>query len=283
MTSMKPICIFLWAVCSTPLFAQPKNTYGDNRQAGRYYAINGIKMWVETYGQGKPLVLIHGNGGSIEHMRNQISHFRKNFKVYVADTRGHGKSGFVEGQAYNYDLLAKDWATLLDSLKVSNANVFGWSDGGIIGMLLARDYPSRIGKVFSFGANMSPGQEAIEGRVYRGVRKFVASENPTTAAGKNAKAITQMMLDFPNEDLATFRKVQIPVMVATADHDLIMLEHSLRMYRNLGNAAFLVMGMANHFMPWEEPGRLNHEIELFFNKPFKQKNLVPKEYEFLLD
>ena len=68
-----------------------------------------------------------------------------------------------------------------------------------------------------------------------------------------------------------------------ADHDLILLEHSLKMYRNLGNAAFLVMGMANHFMPWEESDRLNNEIEGFFKKSFQQKNLVPKEYEFLLD
>jgi pimeloyl-ACP methyl ester carboxylesterase len=117
----------------------------------------------------------------------------------------------------------------------------------------------------------------------RGIRKLVAGENPSNPAEKNARAITQMMLDYPKEDLASFGKVQIPVMVATADHDLILLEHSLKIFRSLGNAAFLVMSMANHFMPWDEPDRLNNEIEGFFNKPFQQKNLVPKDYEFLLD
>lgn len=280
---MKKLYILVWAISTLQLASQAQTTYGQNTQAGRYYTINGIRMYVESYGQGKPLVLIHGNGGSIEHLRHQISHFKKTRKVLVADTRGHGKSSFVDGQTYNYHLLAKDWAQLLDSLRVTNVDIFGWSDGGIIGMLLARDYPSRVGKVFSFGANMSPGEDAIEGRVFRGIRKLVAGETPINPSEKNAKAITQMMLDFPQEELASFRKVQIPVMVATADHDLILLEHSLNMYRNFGNAAFLVMGMANHFMPWEEPARLNKEIEGFFNKPFQQKNLVPKEYEFLLD
>jgi pimeloyl-ACP methyl ester carboxylesterase len=280
---MKNIYVFLWAIATLHLVGQSQTTYGNDPQAGRYYAINGIRMYVETYGEGKPLVLIHGNGGSIEHLRNQISHFKKTRKVLVADTRGHGKSGFIEGQIYNYNLLAKDWAVLLDSLHVTNVDIFGWSDGGIIGMLLARDYPSRVGKVFSFGANMTPGEDAIEVRMLRGIRKLLAGENPASPAEKNARAITQMMLDFPKEDLASFGKVRIPVMVATADHDLILLEHSLKIYRSLGNAAFLVMGMANHFMPWDEPDRLNNEIEGFFNKPFQQKNLVPKDYEFLLD
>ena len=93
----------------------------------------------------------------------------------------------------------------------------------------------------------------------------------------------KMMIDYPNYDFKSFNKVNIPIMVATGDHDLILLDHSLKIYRSLGNAAFHVFGMANHFISWDEPARMNKEIELFFNKPFKQKNLVPKEYEFLLE
>jgi pimeloyl-ACP methyl ester carboxylesterase len=280
---MKHFLLILLSLLTFLSDAQSKIQYGNNKAAGKYYQINDIKMYLETYGQGKPLLLIHGNGGSIEHLKNQIAYFKKTRKVYVADSRGHGKSSFIEGQVYNYDLLTKDWAVLLDSLKISNLDVFGWSDGGIIGLLLARDYPQRIAKVYSYGANMSPGEDAIEGRVVRGLRKLIASESPKTPSEKNAFAITKMMMDYPKEDLSTFKKVKIPVMIATADHDLILLEHSLQIYRNLGNAAFQSFGMANHFISWEEPNRLNKEIEMFFNKPFKQANLVPKEYEFLLD
>jgi len=274
--------LFLYLLTITT-FGQSKVPYGNNRSAGKFYQINDIKMYVETYGQGKPLVLIHGNGGSIEHMKNQIAHFKKTRKVYVADSRGHGKSSFIEGQVYNYDILAKDWAVLLDSLKITNVDVFGWSDGGIIGLLLARDYPNRIGKVFTYGANLTPSDNATDASVTRGLKKFVASQDPKTAIEKNNLAIMKMMIDYPNYDFKTFNQVKIPIMVSTGDHDLILLDHSLKIYRSLGNAAFHVFGMANHFISWDEPSRLNRELEMFFNKSFKQKNLVPKEYEFLLD
>jgi len=280
---MKNLLVLLLSILTFSTIAQPKVPYGQNKSAGKYFQINGIKMYVETYGQGKPLVLIHGNGGSIEHMKNQIAHFKKTRKVYVADSRGHGKSSFIEGQEYNYDILTKDWAVLLDSLKISNVDIFGWSDGGIIGLLLARDYPNRIGKVFSYGANLSPSKDATDPRVDNGVRKFVNSQDPKTAIDKNNLAIMKMMIDYPNYDFKSFNKINIPIMVATGDHDLILLDHSLKIYRSLGNAAFHVFGMANHFISWDEPARMNKEIELFFNKPFKQKNLVPKEYEFLLE
>lgn len=280
---MKNVCVLLLSILTFTSYAQSKIPYGNNKLSGKYYQINDIKMYVETYGQGNPLVLIHGNGGSIEHLKNQIAYFKKTRKVYVADSRGHGKSSFVEGQLYNYDILAKDWAVLLDSLKISKVDIFGWSDGGIIGLLLARDYPTRIGKVYSYGANLTPSKDATDPRIDNGLRKFVNSQDPKTAFEKNNLAIMKMMIDYPNYDFKSFNNVTIPIMIATGDHDLILLDHSLKIYRSLGNAAFHVFGMANHFIAWEEPTRLNKEIELFFKKPFKQVNLVPKEYEFLLD
>lgn len=257
--------------------------YGHNKSVGKYYAINGIRMYVETYGTGKPVVLIHGNGGSIEHLKNQISYFRKTRKVIVADSRGHGKSSFVPGQVYNYDLLTKDWAALMDSLKLKDVDVFGWSDGGIIGLFLARDYPGKVGKLYAYGANLVANEQAIQPRMLRGIKKFIAGQSPKTDEDKNAIAITQMMLDYPNEDLASFNKVKIPVMIATADNDLILLEHSLQIYKHLGNAAFHVMGVSNHFIAWNEPMRLNREIDRFFKMKEVKAPLVPKEYEFLLD
>src|SRR5215471_7751656 len=67
--------------------------YGSNNSAGKYVQVNGIKMYYETYGEGKPLVLIHGNGGSILDMGYQIQYFSKYYKCIIADSRAHGKSG----------------------------------------------------------------------------------------------------------------------------------------------------------------------------------------------
>src|SRR6476469_43789 len=67
--------------------------YGSNKAVGKYANVNGIKMYYETYGQGKPLVLIHGNGGSILTMGYQIQYFSKFYRCIIADSRAHGKSG----------------------------------------------------------------------------------------------------------------------------------------------------------------------------------------------
>ena len=79
---MKKSIIFLFVVLfSSTVIAQqqkkatPAIKYGDNPKAGKYFSTGGIKLYYETYGQGKPLLLIHGNGGSIRDYRYQIPYF----------------------------------------------------------------------------------------------------------------------------------------------------------------------------------------------------------------
>jgi hypothetical protein len=70
----------------------PKNIYGKNKDVGKYYDIRGFKMYVEVYGQGKPLLFIHGNGGSINNFTKQILISHRTYKVIIADSRAQGKS-----------------------------------------------------------------------------------------------------------------------------------------------------------------------------------------------
>ena len=66
--------------------------YGSNPAAGRYYEVRGIKMYAEVYGSGKPLLLIHGNGGSINAFTQTIPYFAKRYRVIAVDSRAHGKT-----------------------------------------------------------------------------------------------------------------------------------------------------------------------------------------------
>ena len=85
----------LFLLFSMTLLGKPATAqihYGDNSAAGHYLSTRGFKLYYETYGQGEPLLLLHGNGGSIESMANQIPFFSSHYKVIALDTRGHGKS-----------------------------------------------------------------------------------------------------------------------------------------------------------------------------------------------
>ena len=105
--------------------------YGNNPAAGHFATVNGIRIYYEIYGSGPPLLLIHGNGGSIWGMRCQISYFSHSYQVIAADSRGHGKSEDGSGPL-KYQQMADDLAKLLTELKVSSAAVLGQSYFGAI-------------------------------------------------------------------------------------------------------------------------------------------------------
>src|SRR5271154_3173140 len=67
--------------------------YGSNRAAGKTFIHDGVQLYYEVYGTGEPLLLVHGNGGSIADFKAQINHFRKRYKVIAMDSRDQGKSG----------------------------------------------------------------------------------------------------------------------------------------------------------------------------------------------
>ena len=90
----------------------PANTtrFGDNAKAGHYIKNRGFNMYYETYGTGSPLLIIHGNGGSIGNFMYQIPYFSKSHKVIVADSRAQGKS-IDTGDSLSYEMMADDAAT----------------------------------------------------------------------------------------------------------------------------------------------------------------------------
>ena len=81
--------------------------YGHNESAGRSIELDGIKVYFETYGDGTPVLLIHGNGDDIAAMGYQIKFFSEKYRVIAADSRGHGKSEMGPGRL-TYEQMAED-------------------------------------------------------------------------------------------------------------------------------------------------------------------------------
>jgi pimeloyl-ACP methyl ester carboxylesterase len=117
--------------------------YGRNPAVGKYVELRGIKMYYEVYGKGEPLLIIHGNGGSINNFVYQIPYFAKNYQVILADSRAQGKT-VDDSDSLTYEMISEDLNALLDHLKLKDVNVIGWSDGGIEGLLLAMNHPDKV-------------------------------------------------------------------------------------------------------------------------------------------
>lgn len=257
------------------LYAQsPKINYGNNIDSGGYKNVNGIRMYYETYGSGRPLIFLHGNGGSIASARAKIDYYKNYFKVIAIDSRGHGKS--IDSADLTYDQMAEDVAVLLDSLHIDSAYISGQSDGGIMGLLLAIHHPDKVAKLVTYGANLFPGKKAIVNEIEDWVRD-------TLKATTNKRTIQLFkLLEYqPHITVAQLKTIKCPVLIMSGDRDAIKLEHSLKIFYNIENSNFFVMPGATHFGSYQKPELYNMVMMDFLTKPFSKLStadlMLPKK------
>jgi pimeloyl-ACP methyl ester carboxylesterase len=126
-----------------------------------YASVNGIQLYYAIFHSSakQPVILLHGGLSSSDFWSNEVALLSKTHEVIVVDSRGHGRSS-LSATPLSYELMASDVLTLMDQLHLGKASIVGWSDGGIIGLVLAMRYPGRIDKLFTFGANFSKSGEA---------------------------------------------------------------------------------------------------------------------------
>lgn len=252
-----------------------ESNFGSNVKIGKHIAVNGIKIYYETYGSpsNPPLLLIHGNDGSIKDLGSQITHFMADYHVIVADNRSHGRTENGD-QELTFELLAKDYNELLAALKIDSAYVIGDSDGGIVGLLLAMRYPDRVKKLVSVSPNLRPDSTAVYQWDIIHLKEYLVYLDSTIASSKPSKEIlrTQMhmtLLDkYPNIALDSLKKIQAPVLLVSSDADVIRLEHIVEIYQNLPRAHLFIMPGTTHLMIHEKPDLFNREADKFFTQPF---------------
>ncbi len=245
--------------------------YGRNERAGAFVNIRGFNMYYETYGEGQPLLIIHGNGGSINDFSNQIPYFSQHYKVILADSRSQGKSKET-GDSLSYEMMADDLAALLDLLKIDSAYVIGWSDGGINGLLLAMRHPSKVKKLAVTGANLSPGKNAVDafvanwaGKIYDSISKL-----PSTPEIKFQRKLFRLLATEPNIKPSELSKIKCPALIIGGDHDVIRPEHTLLIYRSIPNAYLWILPNSGHSTPVFYKDQFNQLVHNFFMQPFRK-------------
>ncbi len=262
------------ALCSLVQVAMAQTTqpieYGNNPAAGRFYDLHGFRMYTEVYGSGVPVLMIHGNNGSISAFSQNIPELSKHFRLILADSRSQGKS-LDPDHPLTFEMMADDFSDLLDAMHIKSACVIGWSDGGINALLLAIRHPEKVKKLVSTGANLWPDADAFRAGLWdQWNADFKANLNkePTNEKEKNDRKLFMLDWQQPHISLAELHKIKCPSLIVCGDHDVISISHTVLIYQNIPHANLWVVPNSGHATLIEHPGEFNSKCEEFFSTAF---------------
>jgi pimeloyl-ACP methyl ester carboxylesterase len=230
--------------------------------------VNGISIYYAIYGQGSPVIFLHGGLANADYWGGQVLPVAAHHTVILMDSRGHGRST-RDARPYGYDLMADDVVALMDTLKIARADVVGWSDGGILGIDLAMRHKDRVGKVFAFAANtMTSGvKDGVEKNptfaafIERAGHEYAAHSATPKEYDNFVEQVSRMWAEQPNWSDAELKAIDTPILVADGDHDeAIKREHTEYVAATIPHAGLLILPDASHFAFLQDPRQFNFAI-----------------------
>jgi pimeloyl-ACP methyl ester carboxylesterase len=233
---------------------------------GQYADINGIRIYYETYGTGRPVLVLHGDFGFIESMHYQIRGLAANRFVIAPDRRAHGRSS-DSNQPLSYELMANDMLKLLDKLNIAETDVVGWSGGAIIGLDLAMHHPERVRRLVALGANYDedgwdmdkcPSSKIPDGRDFY---KRIAPD-PTYWPVFHQKMI-EMWRTQPHYSVADLGTIKAPTLILAGEFDCVKREHTDQLAKAISGGREEIIKGATHYAPLLQPDVVNPPILKF--------------------
>lgn len=198
-----------------------------------FVRVNGVKLYYEVYGEGAPLVLLHGNGEDHHTFDALGAALCGRYRIYAFDSRGHGQSTAVE--EYHYADMAQDIADAMQQLFTEPVYLLGFSDGGVIALFLAIWYPQLVKKLILCGANYHPFGIREESRM----QMYLERE-------ETGNPLMTLMLEEPwlaSEDL---QRVQCPTFVVAAQNDVIEDAHTREIAAFIPQSHLLILEQEDH-------------------------------------
>lgn len=196
--------------------------------------LSEMTMHYVVYGdKGHDLILVHGNGGSKESLKEAALYLANDYKVYVIESRCHGQSS--DPDEISYDLMAKDIKEFCDKMNLEKPYLMGHSDGGINALTVAYTYPDLLGGFISCGANSVP--ETFKPYFPLGVKVFDLF---------NPSKLNDMMLTLPQIDAEKLSKITCPAFIVAGEYDIMWLSDTAFIHENIKNSKVAIIKSANH-------------------------------------
>lgn len=198
-----------------------------------YIQLNGQVIYYEKSGTGSPVLLVHGNGETHKIFEVLIPELSKKHTVYALDTRGHGLSAPVK--EFHYTDMAEDVAAFVQALDLVKPAFYGFSDGGIVGLIAASKYPTLFSVLAVSGANLTPSglhlSERLSDRVH-----YMKSKDP----------LLKLMLEEPSITREDLSKITIPTLVLAGEKDMIKKSETKRIAAGISDSTLKILPGETH-------------------------------------
>jgi pimeloyl-ACP methyl ester carboxylesterase len=219
----------------------------DAKGTGQYAEVNGINLYFETHGAGRPLILLHGGLGSGEMFGPVLPALTERHQVVAVDLQGHGRTADID-RPIDVRLMADDIAALIDHLGLDRPDVVGYSLGGGVALQTAAKYPAKVGRLVAASANIRPDAIYPEMRAQQGqVSAAAADFMKDTPMYELYQRVAPRPEDFPRlldkigESMSkdfdfteAVRSLQVPTLIVAADADMAPPSHYVEVFKLLG-------------------------------------------------
>jgi pimeloyl-ACP methyl ester carboxylesterase len=238
-----PVIIFALLFVAVPTIL---NGQGKKSQPVRdYAAVNGLRMYYEIHGEGKPLILLHGAYMTIEGpFRELINQYASTRRVIVPELQAHGRTADID-RDITYESLADDVSALIAFLNLDSADVLGYSMGGAAAMQLAIRHPKQVKKLVLVSTTYSsdgiqpaflPMVPNIKPEMFTG-SPFKMQYDSLAPTPENFPVLVEKLKKLDMQSFnweEAYAKIKNPVMLIFGDSDIATIDHIANMFKKLG-------------------------------------------------
>ncbi|MCC3298067.1 alpha/beta fold hydrolase [Arthrobacter caoxuetaonis] len=251
-----------------------------------YHRINGVDLYSEVTGEGRPILFLHGGFCSLEALREQADALAAERTVYAFERPGHGRSADIDG-GYNYERGLADTLAYLDAEGLEPVDVLGYSDGAILGLLLALHHPERVRSLIAISGNLDPSafntnddagglpvlgppvhaapKDPDKPDLERLAYERLSPDGPAHADAVMAK-LFRLWTTEPHIDPAELAAIKAPTLIMSGDRDTIRPDHSLLIASSIPGAQLCIVPGATHGLLAERPALISAVVREFLQQ-----------------
>ena len=208
-----------------------------------FIQLEDVNMHYQIWGENKPpLILIHGNGGSVKSLREAAQYLANDFTVYLPESRCHGQSS--DPGVITYELMAKDFMQFIEAMGLKKPVIMGHSDGAINAIQLAADYPDVPGAIIACGANSNPD-------TFKPYFPFGVWVKNIFKKDK----LNDLMLTLPDFKEEYLAQITCPTYVVSGQYDIMWLTDTVYLHEAIKGSDMAVIRRADHSSYMSQNGK----------------------------